>query len=256
MANCSSSSCKRSSRYWSLFGLIARGQGLLALECGELLGRQQVVVEVAELPRALDPDVAGAQGVLQLGQGADFVEFPVEAFRGDHQRLPARLDEGRGCIGRHLAQVVGVHLTQGLHGCQHALRGRPVLFPNFSLGEEYEHAPPATNRQISPYLPSGRFRTGLPVEGLAIERGDLFYACPRASVFLWHGARRRPSDARRKHACHGRDKHHRRCSFKRRPGLVMRTTTCVWSRDCCYDPDRDAHEALLRSGFGGRVQVV
>ncbi|EDA8631858.1 cysteine hydrolase, partial [Salmonella enterica subsp. enterica serovar Typhimurium] len=26
--------------------------------------------------------------------------------------------------------------------------------------------------------------------------------------------------------------------------------------DCCYDPDRDAHEALLRSGFGGRVQVV
>ncbi|EAQ9252391.1 cysteine hydrolase, partial [Salmonella enterica] len=25
---------------------------------------------------------------------------------------------------------------------------------------------------------------------------------------------------------------------------------------CCYDPDRDAHEALLRSGFGGRVQVV
>ncbi|MDU9424169.1 hypothetical protein F8B92_25580, partial [Escherichia coli] len=42
------------------------------------------------------PDVAGAQGVLQLGQGADFVEFPVEAFRGDHQRLPARLDEGRG----------------------------------------------------------------------------------------------------------------------------------------------------------------
>ncbi len=99
-----------------------RGQGLLALECGELLDRQQVVVEVAELPRALDPDVAGAQGVLQLGQGADFVEFPVEAFRGDHQRLPARLDEGRGCIGRHLAQVVGVHLTQGLHACQHALR--------------------------------------------------------------------------------------------------------------------------------------
>ena len=163
-------------------------------------------------------------------RGADFVEFPVEAFRGDHQRLPARLDEGRGCIGRHLAQVVGVHLTQGLHGCQHALRGRPVLFPNFSLGEEYEHAPPATNRQISPYLPSGRFRTGLPVEGLAIERGDLFLCMSaRASVFLWHGARRRPSDARRKHACHGRDKHHRRCSFKRRTGLVMRTTTCVWS---------------------------
>ena len=61
--------------------------------------------------------------------------------------------------------------------------GRPVLFPNFSLGKEYEHAPPATNRQISPYLPSGRFRSGAPVEGLAIEPADLFYACPRASVF-------------------------------------------------------------------------
>ncbi len=28
-----------------------------------------------------------------------------------------------GASARHLAQVVGVHLTQGLHGCQHALRG-------------------------------------------------------------------------------------------------------------------------------------
>ncbi len=49
VANCSSSSCKRSSVYWSLFGLIAGGRALLALECGELLGRQQVVVEVALL---------------------------------------------------------------------------------------------------------------------------------------------------------------------------------------------------------------
>ena len=43
---------------------------------------------------------------------------------GDHQRLPARLDESSGGIGRHLAQVVGVHLAQGLHGCQYTLRGR------------------------------------------------------------------------------------------------------------------------------------
>ena len=27
-------------------------------------------------------------------------------------------------------------------------------------------------------------------------------------------------------------------------------------RDCCYDPDQVAHEALFRTGFGGRVQVV
>ncbi|EOZ6640526.1 MULTISPECIES: isochorismatase family cysteine hydrolase, partial [Enterobacterales] len=150
---------------------------------------------------------------------------------------------------------VGVHLTQGLHGCQHALRGRPVLFPNFSLGEEYEHAPPATNRQISPYLPSGRFRTGLPVEGLAIERGDLFYACPRASVFYGTAL-----DA---------DLRTRGVSTLVMAGISTTgvvLSSVAWAsdadydvrlvQDCCYDPDRDAHEALLRSGFGGRVQVV
>ena len=25
---------------------------------------------------------------------------------------------------------------------------------------------------------------------------------------------------------------------------------------CCFDPDQDAHEALFRSGFGGRAEVV
>lgn len=133
--------------------------------------------------------------------------------------------------------------------------GRPVLFPNFSLGEEYEHAPPATNRQISPYLPSGRFRTDLPVEGLAIERGDLFYACPRASVFYGTAL-----DA---------DLRTRGVSTLVMAGISTTgvvLSSVAWAsdadydvrlvQDCCYDPDRDAHEALLRSGFGGRVQVV
>ncbi|WP_407253843.1 hypothetical protein [Escherichia coli] len=48
MANCSSSSCKRSSVLVAV-RVDRQGQGLLALECGELLGRQQVVVEVALL---------------------------------------------------------------------------------------------------------------------------------------------------------------------------------------------------------------
>ncbi|WP_409062985.1 cysteine hydrolase family protein (plasmid) [Escherichia coli O25b:H4-ST131] len=128
-----------------------------------------------------------------------------------------------------------------------------MLFPNFSLGEEYEHAPPATNRQISPYLPSGRFRTGLPVEGLAIERGDLFYACPRASVFYGTAL-----DA---------DLRTRGVSTLVMAGISTTgvvLSSVAWAsdadydvrlvQDCCYDPDRDAHEALLRSGFGGRVQ--
>jgi nicotinamidase-related amidase len=133
--------------------------------------------------------------------------------------------------------------------------GQPVLFPNFSLGEHYEHAPPADNRQISPYISSGRFRTGLPVAGLATERGDLFYACPRASVF--YGTM---LDA---------DLRTRGVSTLVMAGIS--TTGVVLSsvasasdadydvrlvKDCCYDPDQDAHEALFRSGFGGRVQVV
>nr|AYF52206.1 pyrimidine utilization protein B,Isochorismatase family [Klebsiella pneumoniae] len=127
--------------------------------------------------------------------------------------------------------------------------------PQLSLGEEYEHAPPATNRQISPYLPSGRFRTGLPVEGLAIERGDLFYACPRASVFYGTAL-----DA---------DLRTRGVStlvmagisttgvvLSASPGLVMRTTTCVLVQDCCYDPDRDAPKRCCVPGSAdvtGRV---
>ncbi len=130
----------------------------------------------------------------------------------------------------------------------------PCCSPTF-VGEEYEHAPPATNRQISPYLPSGRFRTGLPVEGLAIERGDLFYACPRASVFYGTAL-----DA---------DLRTRGVSTLVMAGISTTgvvLSSVAWAsdadydvrlvQDCCYDPDRDAHEALLRSGFGGRVQVV
>ncbi|WP_084814149.1 isochorismatase family protein [Ensifer sp. 1H6] len=133
--------------------------------------------------------------------------------------------------------------------------GRPLLFPNFSLGEGYEHAPPAENRQISPYLPTGRFRTGLPVEGLAVERGDLFYACPRASVFYGTSL-----DA---------DLRTRGVSTLVMAGISTTgvvLSSVAWAsdadyavhlvQDCCYDPDQDAHEALFRSGFGGRVQVV
>jgi len=44
------------------------------------------------------------------------VETPVDAFRCVHKRFPAGLDEGGWCVGRHLAQVIGVHLAQGLDG--------------------------------------------------------------------------------------------------------------------------------------------
>ena len=39
-------------------------------ELRESLRRQEVFIEVLELPRTFDPDVTGTQGVLQLRQGA------------------------------------------------------------------------------------------------------------------------------------------------------------------------------------------
>lgn len=133
--------------------------------------------------------------------------------------------------------------------------GRPLLLPNFSLGEGYEHAPPASNRQISPYIPTGRFRSGLPVEGLGIQRKDIFYACPRASVFYGTSL-----DA---------DLRTRGVSTLVMAGISTTgvvLSSVAWAsdadydvrlvKDCCFDPDQDAHEALFRSGFGGRAQVV
>lgn len=132
--------------------------------------------------------------------------------------------------------------------------GRPLLFPNFFLGEEYEHAS-KSNRLISSIVPTGRFRTALPMSGLEIERDDLFYACPRASVF--YGT---TLDA---------DLRTRGISTLVMAGISSTgvvLSSITWAsdadydvrlvRDCCYDPDQDAHEALFRTGFGGRVQVV
>ena len=132
--------------------------------------------------------------------------------------------------------------------------GRPLLLPNFFLGQNYEHSSP-NNRLISSLVPTGRFRNALAMKGLAVERDDLFYACPRASVF-----RGTTLDS---------DLQTRGISTLvmagiSTTGVVLSSVT--WAsdadydvrlvRDCCYDPDQEAHEALFRSGFGGRVQVV
>ena len=132
--------------------------------------------------------------------------------------------------------------------------GRPVFFPNFFLGAAYEYTS-KSNRLISSIVPTGRFRNARPMTGLAVEEGDVFYRCPRASVF--HDT---VLDA----------------DFRARgistlvmagistTGVVLSSIT--WASDadydvrlveeCCYDPDRVAHDALFRTGFGGRVQVV
>ncbi|KQY13118.1 isochorismatase [Rhizobium sp. Root1334] len=92
-------------------------------------------------------------------------------------------------------------------------------------------------------------------KGLAIVPGDLFYTCPRASVF--HGT---SIDA---------DLRTRGVSSLVMTGISTTgvvLSSVAWAsdadydvrlvQDCCYDPDQDAHEALFRSRFGGRVQVV
>lgn len=132
--------------------------------------------------------------------------------------------------------------------------GRPLLFPNFFLGENYEHAS-KSNRLISSIVPSGRFRNSLSMKGLAIERDDLFYACSRASVFY---------DTQLDADLRARGISTLVMAGISTTGVVLSSIT--WAsdadydvrlvRDCCYDPDQDAHEALFRTGFGGRVQVM
>ncbi|WP_232831058.1 cysteine hydrolase family protein [Peristeroidobacter agariperforans] len=132
--------------------------------------------------------------------------------------------------------------------------GRPVLFPNFFLGENYEHAS-QHNRLISSIVPSGYFRNSQPMTGLAIEPHDVFYKCPRASVFYGNSL---DADLR------ARGIRTLVMAGISTTGVVLSSIT--WAsdadydvrlvRDCCYDPDHAAHEALFRTGFGGRVQVV
>ncbi|WP_420028361.1 isochorismatase family protein [Klebsiella pneumoniae] len=94
-----------------------------------------------------------------------------------------------------------------------------------------------------------------PSKGLRSNGATLFYACPRASVFYGTAL-----DA---------DLRTRGVSTLVMAGISTTgvvLSSVAWAsdadydvrlvQDCCYDPDRDAHEALLRSGFGGRVQVV
>jgi nicotinamidase-related amidase len=132
--------------------------------------------------------------------------------------------------------------------------GRPLLFPNFFLGENYEQAS-KDNRLISSIVPTGRFRNALPMKGLAIEPDDRLYSCPRASVFYGTTL---DADLR------ARGISTLVMAGISSTGVVLSSIT--WAsdadydvrlvRDCCYDPDQEAHEALFRTGFGGRVQVV
>lgn len=132
--------------------------------------------------------------------------------------------------------------------------GRPVIFPNFALGPNYESVH-ETNMLTVNVSKSGFFREPTPVAGLDIAPGDWHYACPRASVF--HNTTL-DKDLR----AQGIDT------------LVMAGiassgvlfSSVSWAsdadyriylvRDCCYDPDLQAHEGLFRTSFATRALII
>lgn len=132
--------------------------------------------------------------------------------------------------------------------------GRPIVFANFALGSNYESVS-ETNMLTVNISKMGLFREPTPVTGLEVAPSDWYYACPRASVF--HGTTL-DKDLR----AQGIDT------------LVMAGiassgvlfSSVGWAsdadyrlyivRDCCYDPDVQAHEALFRTSFSTRTLIV
>ena len=128
----------------------------------------------------------------------------------------------------------------------------PTIFANFAV--DYE-TPCENNMLISNIMKTGFFRDPAPVTGLDIAEGDWRYACPRANVF--HGTTL-----------------HQDLQAKGIKTLVMAgiATSGVlfssvgWSsdadykiyivRDCCFDPDTVAHDALFRTSFATRATIV
>ncbi len=132
--------------------------------------------------------------------------------------------------------------------------GRPVVFANFALGSNYESVNEKNMLTVN-ISKTGLFREPTPMTGLEVAASDWHYACPRANVF--HG-----TDLDKDLRAHGIDT------------LVMAGiassgvlfSSVGWSsdadyriyivRDCCYDPDAQAHEALFRTSFATRALII
>src|SRR5262249_52359871 len=55
--------------------------------------RQQVRLKGFVLVTAFYPDIAGAQAITQLREGTQLIIVAIDTLRGDHMRLPTRLDK-------------------------------------------------------------------------------------------------------------------------------------------------------------------
>ena len=132
--------------------------------------------------------------------------------------------------------------------------GRPVIFANFALGSNYE-AVSESNMLTVNISKAGLFQESKPHTVLSSTTDDWHYACPRANVFYGTTL---DKDLR----AQGIDT------------LVMAGiassgvlfSTVAWAsdadyrislvRECCYDPDTQAHEALFRTSFATRALIV
>jgi nicotinamidase-related amidase len=131
---------------------------------------------------------------------------------------------------------------------------QPVIFANMSLGKDYQYASPK-NRLVETLKDTGLFRDGKAVAGLACLPGDPVYRCPRVNVF--HNTTL-AADLEEK----GIDT--LLLVGVASTGVVL--STVAWAsdadykiivvRDCCYDPDLEAHEALFRTAFKARASIV
>ena len=130
--------------------------------------------------------------------------------------------------------------------------GNPVVFANFAI--DY-CSPHENNMLISNIMKTGFFRDPAPVSGLDLKGNDWRYDCPRANVF------------------HHTSLHHD-LQAKGIKTLVMAGiassgvlfSTVGWAsdadyrlyivRDCCFDPDTAAHDALFRTSFATRAIIL
>lgn len=174
----------------------------------------------------------------------------------DHQRAALLMMHFQADVFAVLAGTLPRDMLDRANSLIRAWRNlrRPIVFANFALGPHYE-AVHKNNRLTVNISKTGLFREPTPVAGLEATANDWHYACPRANVFYGTNL---DKDLR----AQGIDT------------LVMAGiassgvlfSSVGWAsdadyrlyliRDCCYDPDLQAHEALFRTSFATRAEIV
>lgn len=132
--------------------------------------------------------------------------------------------------------------------------GRPIVFANFALGSNYESV--SENNMLTVNISkTGLFREPTPMSGLEVTASDCHYTCPRANVFY--------------NTTLDKDLRAQGIDTLVMAGIAssgVLFSSVGWAsdadyriyivRDCCYDPDTQAHEALFRTSFATRALMI